>query len=131
MKTSYKFWYVSKNDDGFIDEVAVRFFEGILVTNVVQFEDPTTGEVSSREVEEYQRTKRLSKKDLPHIKNEAVVEENGNECILYTDSDFGKTKDLDDVILFLNSELLRDKKRQAEDTQSVTIKSELLAQDIK
>lgn len=131
MKTSYKFWYVKKDDDGNIDEVTVRFYEGDIITETREITDPATKEVFTSDITEYKRLKRLQKSDLPHIKNEFVQEGNGNECVVYTNKDFGQTKELDDVILFLNSQLLLDPNREAEDTQSVVDIDKLNNQEIK
>jgi len=132
MKTSYKFWYIKKDDDVHISEVAVRFYEGDnFDVNVIKV-DPDTQERRTEIVNRYMRTKRLSSTDIAHEKGRKIVtESNGNECFIYTPDDFGVTSDIDDVILFLNGVLKKDKKRVPEDTQKETTKSRLKLQSIK
>ncbi len=132
MKTSYKFWYIKKEDDVHISEVAVRFYEGDnFDVNVVRV-DPETLERRTELENRYIRTKRLSLKDVPHEKERKVVtESNGNECFVYTPDDFGVTSDIDDVVVFLNGVLKKDKKRVPEDTQKETVKGKLKLQSIK
>lgn len=132
MKTSYKFWYITREDDVHISEVAVRFYEGdVFRVNLVKV-DPETQEKIIEPADKYLRTKRLSAKDLPHQKGRKVVtESNGNECFVYTSDDFGVTSDVDDVIVFLNGVLAKDKKRAPEDTQKEKSKSRLKLQSIK
>ena len=132
MKTSYKFWYIKKEDDVHISEVAVRFYEGEnFDVNVVKV-DPETQQRTTELVNKYMRTKRLSAKEVAHEEGrKTVTESNGNECFVYTPDDFGVTSDIDDVVAFLNGVLKKDKKRAPEDTQKETVKSKIKLQSIK
>ena len=93
MRCDFKFWYIRRDDDGFITEAAIRFYEGDYVEG------------------KYIRTKRLLPIEMPHIKKETVVESNNNAAILYTDSDFGRIKTDDELRKFLKKEIGKDKAR--------------------
>lgn|SRR3990167_5144791 len=99
MKTDYKFWYIKRNDNGFIIEVAVRFYEGEIIDG------------------KYQRTKRLETfDDLKHLARNEVIrglaESNGKKVVIYLSEDFGKIKSDDELRLFLNKELAKDNGRE-------------------
>lgn len=91
--TSYKFWYIRRDDYGFITDCAVRFFEGDYIDG------------------KYHRTKRLTKKNLSHLVN-TIKESAGLECGHYTNVDFGQIKTDDELTSFLNKELAKDKNRE-------------------
>lgn len=93
--TDYKFWYIERDDDGFITEAAVRFYEGNYVDGI------------------YKRTTRLQDKDLKHLNKLMKKEDNGNEAIIYTSLDFGTIKTDDELRQFLNNELAKDTTRVA------------------
>ena len=110
MKTNYKFWFIRRNDDGFITEVAVRFYEGDYQT------------VNGKE--KYVMTKRLNSfNELKHLAkningiytiNGFVDREeniNGDTAVLYYYEDFGKIKTDEELCKFLNKELSKDSKR--------------------
>lgn len=121
MKTSYKFWYTTQEDDGHFSEIAVRFFEGDIVTENVSIIDPVSREKTIMPVTRYKRFKQLKKSDVKHEKNRAVkIDANGNECFVYTPKDFGIVNDLDEIRAFLNGILKKDKDRTPEDSQKET-----------
>ena len=99
--TDYKFWFIRRDDDGFITEAAVRFYEGD--------HQPVTvgGETSIK----YVRAKRLKKNDLKHLDDKYVKESSGVDAKLYTPDDFGLIKTDDELRAFLNGELTKDKTR--------------------
>lgn len=106
MLTDYKFWFIRRDDNGFITEVAVRFYEGDQVLE--------NGKLA------YKRSKRLqTAQDLAHlaqvIDGKTVVvglkENNGNVAVYYTPTDFGRIKTNKELCLFLNKELLKDPNR--------------------
>lgn len=103
MKTDYKFWYIKRDDNGFITDVSVRFFEGELQT------------INNKQV--YIRTKRLEPyKDLKHLERNGrikiVTETNGNQCVYYHQDDFGKIKTDTELEKFLEVEIKKDKTRE-------------------
>lgn len=108
MKTSYKLWYVRRDDDVHISECAVRFYEG---------------EIRQPELEtkpRYIRSRQLLKKDLPHHKDrETINDSNNTEHIVFTDKDFGVISTEEELFAFLNTELSKDKKREPIDEQKI------------
>ena len=112
MKTSYKFWYVHKDDDIHINEVAIRFYEGQITTEDEEIFDVESNSFVKTSVTRYRRTKRLTIDELPHLNGKSIKESSGEDCIVYTDKDFGITSNLDDVISFLNNELGKDPSRE-------------------
>lgn len=105
MLTDYKFWFIRRDDDGFITEVAVRFYEGEIQI------------VDGKEV--YARIKRLSvaNGELNHLadklgKINTRNETNSNEAIYYFPKDFGQIKTDDELCKFLNQQLAKDKTRE-------------------
>lgn len=126
METSYRFWYIKRDDDGVITEVAVRFYEGAVIPYTRKVVNPETLEMTEETVVGYVPLKRLEKKEIKHIKKEFKKELNGNDCAVYTQEDFGVTTDQDDIVVFLNKELKKDKNRVPQDGQKFTTKAALL-----
>lgn len=113
MKTDYKFWYIKQDDDGFITEAAVRYYEGDVTTEdevIVKGEPPVP-------VTKYRRTARLTSDELTHVTKEIIKESNNNDAVLYTQSDFGQITTIDELRTYLNDELSNDKDREAVDEQ--------------
>ena len=100
MRTDYKFWYINRDDDGFITHCAVRFFEG---------EYDAEGK--------YKRIKRLQKESLKHLVGEFTKEATGDDCKLYTQANFSRIKTDEELCVFLNKELSKDKGREPIDEQ--------------
>lgn len=106
MKTDYKFWYIRRNDDGFIEEAAVRFYEGeITIQNELNNETFVVEPVNR-----YRRIKQLDvANDLKHLKSQKTKKDiTGKDAVLYTVEDFGNIKTDDELRVFLNSELKKD-----------------------
>ncbi len=102
--TSYKFWYIQRNDNVHISKAAIRFYEG---TKSVQIVKDIDGEKS---VDRDRVEKRLQKSDLPQFKNRAIVKEySGDDCFIYTPKDFGVITTDDELRVFLNGEIKKDK----------------------
>lgn len=90
MMIDYKFWYIKRDDAGFITEAGVRFFEGNISLNL-------KGESV------YLRSKQLTVTDLVHLNSKII-----GDGFIYTSQDFGKIKTNDELRVFLNSELRKD-----------------------
>lgn len=110
MKTDYKFWYIKRDDDGFITEVAVRFYQGEYQT------------IDNKEV--YVRTKKLETfNDLEHLATEGivkgVVESNEKKYVLYNQNHFGLIKTDDELIDFCNQKISKDKGREVIKEQKI------------
>lgn len=102
-KTDYKFWYIRRDDFGVIEEAAIRFHEGEIVT---QMED-------GEEVQVYIREKRLKANQLNHLKsNKTKKELSGDDTVIYDPSDFGTISTDDELRTFLNGEIKKDTSRQ-------------------
>ena len=110
MRTDYKFWFIRRDDNGFITEVAVRFYEGEYQT------------IDSKQV--YVRTKRLETlTDLSHLAKDGTLKQlkevNGREAVLYYPEDFGKIKTDDELRSFLNKEIAKDTGRGVINEQKI------------
>jgi hypothetical protein len=107
MQKSYKFTYIKREDDVHISEALVRFYEGDF--RLVDKFDSFATKVDS--VSQYVPTKKLEEK-------------------IYTDKDFGIISDTDELRVFLNDILSKDKTRTpiAEQfaTNLIQLKSQLL-----
>ena len=115
MKTDYKIWCI-KRDNSVpkpypIMTVVVRFYEGNITTKNER--NPEGGVMA---VTRYRRTKRLGGKVLPHFRL-MVRESNGNEAIYFSQKDFGVITTNDELRLYLNGQLAKDKTRTPIDEQ--------------
>lgn len=107
MKTDYKFWYIKRDDDGFITEAAIRFYEGDITT-----EKEKISRDNEIDVTRYRRFKRLQRLDLPHFTSDKFKKEfSGADAVLYTNNDFGNIKTNEQLEVFLNGELKKDVSR--------------------
>lgn len=95
MKSSYKILQVHRLDDVHIDWCLVRFFEGDVTTE--NEKDFYTGEM--KPVIRYRPTKSLGE-------------------VRYTPADFGVIATEKELLVFLNSELIKDKTRDPVATQA-------------
>lgn len=95
MNIEYKFWYIKRNDDGFITETAVRFYQGKYIKD------------------EYVREKRLLENDLKFLKDKkTIIESNELPTKLFNQEDLGMIKTDDEICNFLNKILEKDTTRQ-------------------
>lgn len=103
MLIAYKLWYVKRDDDDIITEVAVRFYEGLMVT------EPKF-DITKREILPctYFKRKRLQRIETPFLSGEYVKDSEGLDCKLYSQKDFGKIKLNSELKLFLDKELAKD-----------------------
>jgi len=110
----YKFWYIHRDDDGYILDAGIRFYEGEY--RKVQIEN-IKGE--KEQVTQYIRTKRLTKNDLQDLGEEFTKEFNNTDAKIYYPSDFGKIKTDDELREFLDKELAKIKGREAINEQKI------------
>lgn len=104
MFKDYKFWFIRRDDDGFITEAGIKFYEGEYEDRL----DPETNETKSV----YIRKKKL--KDISFNKKpKKIMRKDGSESMQYTPEDFGRIKTDDELRLFLNQELANVKGREA------------------
>ena len=107
MMIDYKLWYIKRDDDGFITEAAIWFYEGDFFVGTET--DRLTFEKKS--VTKYIRTKRLGLADLGFVSSKkAGIEQNGSIAAVYGQEDFGKIKTDDELRSFLNKELAKKQK---------------------
>ena len=98
MKVDYKWWFVKRDDNGKITEVAVRFYEGDYQT------------IAEQQV--YVRSAKLGAGDVAvNLKGSATVDSSGSYARKYTMDDFGDISTDDELRDFCNSELVKDKTR--------------------
>lgn len=109
--TDFKFWYIRQSDDGCIEEIGVRYYEGAVTTQ----NDMVLGKPEA--VTRYRRTKRLGPLDLPPTKN-FKQETNGTHVVVYTARDFGticvplgRGNESVELGNFLKDELAKDTQR--------------------
>ncbi len=111
----YKFWYITRDDDGFITEAGIRFYEG--QKKDVEVLDFGTNKIKTEN--RFVREKRLSVKELKDLSSKATRKEaNGDDAIVYTPEHFGKIKSNEELCLFLNKELAKDKAHTPEEAQA-------------
>lgn len=103
MYTDYKIWFIKQDNNGFIEEVGVRFYEGDYIIE--------------NEEEKYRSLKRLSKfKDLEYLAKDlggeklikGITENNGKFAVYFSREDFGDIKTQEELTLFLDKKLAED-----------------------
>ena len=104
--TDYKFWFIERDDSGYITKAAIRFYEGVITTEIERSFDGT-----EKEITRYRRLKKLIKDDLVHLKKPSY--KFIKDAVLYTYDDFGFISTDDELRSFLNKELAKDKERDA------------------
>ena len=113
MLIDYKFWYIKRDDAGFITEAGIRFYEGGITT--VTEKSLIRGDAS---VTRYRRSARLAQSDLAYLMSHNVkLEQNGNPSIVYKSEHFGKIKTDAELCAFLNKEIAKDATRTVIDQQ--------------
>lgn len=113
MKCDYKFWYIKRDDNGFIAEAAVRFFEGDVTTENEKDEDDNIVPVTR-----YRRSRRLDPSELPHLNGKKKVKDIlGRDVATFDQNDFGQISDDDELRAFLNKEMKKDTSRDNVDEQ--------------
>lgn len=119
MLTDYKFWFIRRDDDGFITEAGVRFYEGDITTVVERKPGLTKTEDLNTllPITKYRRVRRLQEKDLPHLGTKVFAKEVNGDAPIYTPNHFGSIKTDDELCTFLNKELGKDKGRTSIDEQ--------------
>ena len=99
MKTNYKFWYITKQDDVHISECGIRFFQTAITTenekHLTEFKSVTRERL----------IKQLSEKDLKHLGKDFKQEINGQKSVIYTSKDFGLITTNTELCQFLDGEL--------------------------
>ena len=104
MFKDYKFWFIRRDDDGFITEAGVNFYEG----KYEEILNPRTNELESV----YVRKNKL--KDVSFNKKpKKLNRRDGSESMRYTPEDFGEIKTDDELRQFLNKELDNVKGRES------------------
>lgn len=101
----YKFWFIRRDDNGFIIEAGIDFYEGEY-KNVL---NSLTGITKNT----YIRTRRLTETDLVDLKPKIIKRLDKSQSIRYVPEDFGKIKTDDELRLFLNKQLAKISDREA------------------
>jgi len=96
-KTDYKWWYVARDDDGFITEVTVRFYEGEIATK------PEDGVLVTR----YRRSAKLALLSTTRS-GTPTMDSTGGFARRYTQRDFGWIKTDAELKAFCDQQLALD-----------------------
>ena len=94
----YKFWYVTRDDNRFITECAVRFYSG---EESAKLEHDLDGVEKS--VTRYRRSKRLQGAELPAKAKKKDA--SGRDTVVYTPEDFGRISTDGQLRTFLKGEI--------------------------
>ena len=119
MLTAYKFWYIKRNNDGFITEAAIRFYQGVLTTKN-EVDDSVLGNQATKSVTRFRFDSRLTANDMDYLGVQTVKEQNNNDCALFNQSHFGQIKTDDELRTFLNNQIAKDQTRTPIDSQNIS-----------
>ena len=95
----YKFWYIRRDDNGYITEAAINFCKG-------EYKDVSTlldGVERTRNM--WVRERKLRDNELKDLNVKILNRLDGTQSVLYIPKDFGKIKTDDELRLFLNEQL--------------------------
>ena len=121
MKTDYKIWFIRRDNDGFIEVAAVRFYEGDYVDEQIRKNPSDPRDKQTKTASIYRRTRQLGIPDLAHLSpGKALLDHSGKECICYDSGDFGRIKTDDELTDFLNGKLALDPTRIPIEVQTTT-----------
>jgi hypothetical protein len=106
-RIEYKFWYIKENDAGFVEEVAVRFYEGDYAPYTFTYPDGTVVNGTR-----FVRTKRLGAGDLSFL-NKGILstELNGSPVVVFKIADFGVNLTRSQLESLLKLQVARDRTR--------------------
>mgnify|MGYP001577505004 CR=1 FL=1 len=107
MLTDYKFWYIARDDNDFITEAGIRFYEGEVTT----LNEPVGEARTMTPITRYRRSKRLTESDMAHLGSGFKKESSGSDAKVYTSKDFGAIKTDAELRIFLNTKLKKDSSR--------------------
>ena len=105
----YKFWFIRRDDDGFITEAGINFYEGTY--KKLKKKDPRSG--IEYDSEEYVREKKLNKLELADISPRIRTRKDNSHSVIYYTSDFGQIKTDEELRDFLNQQLAKIGGREA------------------
>ena len=97
----YKFWFIRRENSGFITEAGINYYEG---------EYKMIENQAKEMVNTYVRIKKLDLKDL---NPKTINRLDGSKSARYTPEDFGKIKTDDELRTFLNEQLAKVKGLEA------------------
>ena len=104
MFKDYKFWFIRRDDYGFITEAGINFYEG-------KYEE-ITNPITKQPETVYVRKNKLKTPSF-NKKPKKINRKDGSESMRYTSEDFGDIKTDDELREFLNKELANVKGRKA------------------
>lgn len=97
MMMDYKFWYIRRDDDGFILDCAIRLYEGDLQT--------VTDILKGTQSSQYIRSKKLQMTDGLTLGSRVLKDNLNQDNFLFTQKDFGKIKTSDELRSYFNQQL--------------------------
>lgn len=109
MDTQYKFRWILRDDDGWIDAALISFYEGTYRPNVPII-DPSSGEIIGTQ-NLFDISKKLTRSDLWHLKS-MIFDPRNNADVLYLPKDVGRISTDDELRKFLNGEIAKDVDRK-------------------
>ena len=104
MYKDYKFWFIRRDDNGFIIEAGINFYQG-------QYQKIKNDKGIEKDV--YVRNRKLSDNDLFNLNAQLIKRLDGTFSVRYTALNFGSIKTDDELRLFLNEQLAKIKGREA------------------
>lgn len=106
----YKLAYVTRNDNYYITEIGVMFYEGSFETVTVP--DLKTG-TTTKTITQYVRSKRFDKTEIAVASAQKTrVNRANQQIIVYTDNDFGQATNTAQLQVFLDKELAKNVSKQ-------------------
>ena len=120
--TQYKFKYIIRDDDVFITEIAVSFFEGTYTASK-EMRHPITGAVIGNEPH-FDFERKLHPTELGHLKTTKAKQslQNDQVYMVYDASDFGAISTQEELIDFLDDEIIKDTSRKPIPDQNKKLK---------
>ncbi len=120
MDTQYKFRWIMRDDDGWIDAALISFYEGEYKPNVPVVHPTTRKVLGTRNV--FVIAKKLTRRDLWHLTSTIFNPENNAE-VLYLPKHFGRISTDDGLKKFLNGEIAKDVDRKPIPEQEIKVDS--------
>ncbi len=120
MDTQYKFRWILRDDDGWIVNALISFYEGTYRPDVPII-DPISGKVIGTQ-NLFDISKKLTRSDLWHLRS-MLFNPRNNADVLYLPRDFGRISTDDELRKFLNGEIAKDVGRKPIPEQEIKVDS--------
>ena len=95
----YKFWYIQRSDDGFIEKAAIRVYQGDITTENEEIDiHRNLGPVTR-----YRRAQRIPELVLRRFSDRIEYDSVGNPAFVLNNSDFGAIRTDAELCAFINT----------------------------